>query len=78
MENEMTASVLEMNERDFLLMLVDKELEEEWGTCDDKNWIKALIRAKKWLLERKKAIGIDKWLRAMEISSDIDTYLHNK
>lgn len=73
--NEMTASVLQMDEREFLLMLIDKELEEERGTCDDKNWIKALIRAKKWLLDRKRAQGMDKWLRAMEISYDIDNYL---
>lgn len=64
-----------MEERDFLLMIVNKELEEEWATCDDKEWIRNLIKAKKWLLDRKRAKGIDGLLRAMEIQSDVDTYL---
>lgn len=76
MENEMTASVLKMGEREFLLMLVNKELEEEYGTCDDKNWLKALIKAKKWLLKKRPG-GAD-WLDAMDISSDIDKYLHDE
>ena len=44
-----------MDEREFLLMIVRKELEEEYYTCDDKDWIRNLIKAKKWLLERKRA-----------------------
>ena len=67
-----------MDEREFLLMIVRKELEEEYYTCDDKDWICNLIKAKKWLLNRKRAVGIDSWLRAMEIEYDIDKYLHNK
>lgn len=64
-----------MNERDFLLMLVDKELEEEHATCDDKDWIKNLIKAKKWLLERKRAKGIEQLMRSMSIEEDIKKYL---
>lgn len=64
-----------MDEREFLLMIVRKELEEEYYTCDDKDWIRNLIKAKKWLLERKRAKGIDGLLRAMEIQNDVDAYL---
>ena len=67
-----------MDEREFLLMIVRKELEEEYYTCDDKDWIRNLIKAKKWLLNRKRAKGIDSWLRVMEINYDIDKYLNDK
>ena len=65
-------------EREFLLMLVNKELEEEHYSCDDKDWIRNLIKAKKWLLNRKKAIGFDKLMRAMEIEDDVNKYLKDK
>lgn len=66
---------MNMSEREFLLMLVDKELEEEYYSCDDKEWIRNLIRAKKWLLDRKRATGIEKLMRSLEISDDIKRYL---
>ena len=67
-----------MDEREFLLMIVQKELEEEYHTCDDKDWLRNLIKAKKWLLNRKRAKGIDNCLRVMEINYDIDKYLNDK
>lgn len=65
-----------MKDREFLLMLVNKELEEEYRTCDDKDWIRSLIQAKKWLLNRKKPQGIDGLLYGLEIQSDIEKYLN--
>ena len=64
-------------EREFLLMLIRKELEEEWRTCDDKDWIRNLIKAEKWLMKNANRSRLD-FVSAMEIQDDIDKYLLDK
>ena len=56
-------------------MLVDKELEEESATCNDREWLTDLVRAKTWLLNRKRAQGLDKLVRILTINDDIERYL---
>lgn len=58
--------------KEFLIMLLDKELEEEKGTTNDKEWIASCIEAKKWLLDKK---GIMALVSSEIIKSDIDEYL---
>lgn len=58
--------------KEFLIMLLDKELEEEKGTTDDKEWIASCIEAKKWLLDKK---GIMALVSSEIIRNDIDEYL---
>ena len=43
---------------DFLLMLINKELEEEKDTTNDKDWIKDCIKAERYLLELKDTMPI--------------------
>ena len=64
-------------EREFLLMLIRKELEEEWRTCDDKDWIRNLIKAEKWLMKNANRGRLD-FVSAMEIQDDTDKYLLDK
>lgn len=61
---------------DFLLKLLNIHLKDEWKTCDDKEWIKRIIDAKAWVYKHMRG-GLD-LIRAMEIQSDIDTYLKDK
>lgn len=62
-------------EKEFLLMLIDKELEEEYRTTDDKEWLTNLINAKKWLLNLNRPKGIDKLVNEANIQDDIAKYL---
>lgn len=64
-----------MTEREFLLMLVQKELEEERHSCDDKEWLRSLIQAKRWLLYRKRPNAFDKIIYDTTIADDIEKYL---
>ena len=58
--------------KDFLIMLLDKEIEEEYYTCDDKEWIKDCIEAKRWLMDKK---GIMALITSEIIKEDIEKYL---
>ena len=43
---------------DFLIELVDREMEQEYDYTNDKDWILRCIQAKKWLLKEKKTLPI--------------------
>ena len=58
--------------KDFLIMLLNKEMEEEYYTCDDKQWIKDCIQAKRWLMDKK---GIMALITNEIIKEDIEKYL---
>jgi hypothetical protein len=58
--------------KDFLIMILDKEMEEELDTTNDKEWIKSCIEAKKWLLDKK---GIMALVSSEIIKEDIEKYL---
>lgn len=58
--------------KEFLIMVMNKEMEEEYRTCDDKDYIASCIQAKKWLLDSK---GIMAIVRNEIIREDIETYL---
>lgn len=58
--------------KDFLILILDKEMEEEYCTCDDKEWIWSCIQAKKWLLDKK---GIMAIVTSELIKEDIEKYL---
>lgn len=59
--------------KEFLIMVMNKEMEEEYYTCDDKEWIKSCIEAKEWLMDKKGIMAlvtseiikenIEKWLK---------------
>ena len=59
--------------KEFLIIVMDKEIAEEYVTTDKKEYIKDCIEAKKWLLGKGK--GIDEFINAYIIKEDIDTYL---
>lgn len=58
--------------KEFLIMIMNKELEEEYYTTDNKEWIASCIEAKKWLLDGKGVMAI---VRNAIISEDIEKYL---
>lgn len=62
--------------KEFLIMVMNKELEEEYVTTDDKEYIKMCILAKQWLLGKGK--GIDEFLNAYIIKEDIEKYYNYK
>lgn len=43
---------------DFLLMIINKELEEEYETTNDKEWLQDYIKAEQYLLELKDTMPI--------------------
>lgn len=57
---------------DFLLMIVDKELEEEYETTNDKEWIANYIAAENWLMKKQGTLAI---VRNAIIEEDIEKYL---
>lgn len=67
---------MKMSERDFLIMLVNKELEEEARTTNNREWLVMLIKAKDWLLKRKRLNGIEAIIASEDIASDIEKYLN--
>ena len=60
--------------KDFLIMIMNKEMEEEYNTCDNKEWIVSCINAKKWLMDKK---GIMALITNEIIKEDIEKYLRN-
>ena len=60
--------------KDFLIMIMNKEMEEEYNTCDNKEWIASCINAKKWLMDKK---GIMALITNEIIKEDIEKYLKN-
>lgn len=58
--------------KNFLIMVLNKEMEEEYRTTDNKDYIKDCIEAKKWLLDKK---NIMKIVALATIQDDIDKYL---
>lgn len=61
--------------KDFLILILNKEIEEEFVTCDNKEWIASCIQAKRWLLDKK---GIMAIVANEIIKEDIDKYLYEK
>lgn len=59
--------------KEFLIMVMNKELEEEYCTTDHKDYISMCIEAKKWLLGKGK--GIESLTNALIIQDDIDKYI---
>lgn len=60
--------------KEFLIMIMDKEMEEEYVTTDNKDFIASCIEAKKWLLG--KGTGMDALVNIFNIKEDIDKYMH--
>lgn len=58
--------------KEFLIMIMDKEMEEELDTTNDKEWIRSCIYAKRWLMDKKGIMGI---ITNEIIKEDIETYL---
>lgn len=58
--------------KEFLIMILDKEMEEEYRTNDDKDFIKDCIEAKKYLMDKK---GFNAILTYATIEDDINKYL---
>jgi len=63
--------------RDFLILILNKEIEEEFRTCDNKEWIKNCIKAKKELLMGKgrKVSFIDRLVYSEMLKEDVEKYL---
>ena len=61
--------------KDFLIMLLNKELEEELVTCNDKEWIMSCIEAKRWLLDKK---GIMAIVRNEIIKEDMEKFIYER
>lgn len=58
--------------KNFLIMVLNKEMEEEYRTTDNKDYIKDCIEAKRWLLDKKNFMKI---IALATIQDDIDKYL---
>lgn len=58
--------------KDFLIMILNKELEEELDTTNDKEWIASCIQAKRYLMDKQ---GIMAIITNEIIKEDIDKYL---
>ena len=58
--------------KDFLILILNKEMEEELRTTNDKEWIVSCIQAKRYLLDKK---GIMAIVSNAIISEDIDKYV---
>lgn len=58
--------------KDFLIMILNKEMEEELYTTNDKEWIASCIQAKRYLMDKK---GIMAIITSEIIKEDIDKYL---
>jgi len=59
--------------KDFLIMILNKEMEEELDTTDDKEWIASCIQAKRYLMDKK---GIMALVTNEIINEDIRKYLY--
>ena len=60
--------------KDFLVLLLNKELEEEERTTNNKEWIVSCIYAKRWLMDKKGIMGI---VTNEIIKEDIERYITN-
>lgn len=58
--------------KEFLIMILNKEMEEELDTTNDKEWIASCIQAKKYLMDKKGIIG---YVNSIIIQEDIEKYL---
>lgn len=56
--------------KEFLLWMLDKEMEEEWRTTDHKEYIWKCIEAKKYLLDGDGAL-----MAHINLQDDIDKYI---
>jgi len=54
--------------KEFLVMVLDKEMEEEWRTTDEKEYIANCIEAKRWLLKG----GM---IEELMVQADIEKYM---
>lgn len=61
--------------KEFLILILNKELEEEYRTTDNKDWIASCIQAKRWLMDKKGIMGI---ITSELIKEDIEKYLEDK
>lgn len=58
--------------KDFLIMILNKELEEEQVTTNNKDYIASCIQAKRYLLDKK---GIMSLVSNEIIRCDVEQYL---
>ena len=56
--------------KEFLILLLNKEMEEEWRTTDHKDFIRECIEAKRFLLD-----GDGSLMAAIDLQDDIDKYI---
>ena len=61
--------------KNFLIMVMDKEMEEEARTTNNKNYIANCIEAKRYLMDKK---GIMALVTKEIIKSDIKEYLEEE
>lgn len=58
--------------KEWLINLLDREMEEEWKTTDHKDYITNCIEAKQWLM---KSLGYGPLMTAANMESDIERYI---
>lgn len=58
--------------KEWLIDLLNREMEEEWKTTDHKDYIKDCIEAKQWLM---KSLGYGSLIANASMEQDIDKYL---
>ena len=61
--------------KEWLIYLVDREMEEEWKTTDRKDYIADCIRAKQWLM---KSLGYGSLITSATMEADIEQYINSK
>lgn len=60
--------------KEWLINLVNREMEEEWKTTDHKEYIAECIKAKQWLM---KSLGDDSLMISAVMESDIEQYINS-
>lgn len=58
--------------KEWLIDLLDREIEEEWKTTDHKDYIADCIQAKQWLM---KSLGYGSLVAVASMQADIDKYM---
>lgn len=61
--------------KEFLIRLLNKEMEEEYGTTDKKDYIQDCIDAKAWVYSQFPAKGMDRIIQAMDLENDADKWM---
>ena len=58
--------------KEWLIDLLDREMEEEWKTTDHKDYITKCIQAKQWLM---KSLDYGPLMTTVMMEADIDKYI---